>query len=100
MSNPTPTMSHHARLRCAEMGISTKVAKRIVANPSTTYCGKPGSDEGTRVLMSAEYPDYAVVLGHRPGTEVPVVITVLFREQADYVRNGATYSVVTPSKEP
>lgn len=85
---PTPVMSRHARERCAEMGISTKVAKRIAARPSLTYGGNPGTP--SRVHVSDEHPEYAVVVGPPPSPGArPVVVTVLFREHQDYVRNGA-----------
>jgi hypothetical protein len=85
----TPRMTHHARQRCAEMGISTKVAKRIYRERVLTYEGKPGSD--ARVALSNDQ-DYAVVY-----TEVDdgvLICSVVFRTQDDYRRNGATFEVV------
>ncbi len=93
MTAPDPTISEHARARCAEMGISTKVAKAIAKNPTLTYSGNPGTD--CRVYLSEAHPEYAVVVGPPPsGSDRPVVVTVLFRTEDDYVRAGATYTAV------
>lgn len=85
----TPRLLPHARERCAEMGISTKVAKAIVKAPAMTYCGKPGTD--SRVAVSDDIPEYAVVF--YPETEAlpPIIVTVVFRTPDDYVRDGETY---------
>lgn len=93
-----PVMSHHARERCAEMGISTKVAKAIAKNPTLTYGGRPGTD--SMVHLSEAHPEYAVVVGQprSPGGP-PVVVTVLFRVYEDYVRGGETYTLASSSKE-
>ena len=97
----TPVMSTHARDRCAEMGISTKVAKTIAMNPSITYAGAPDGLPGSMVCLSDEYPQYAVVTA--PGrweADVTVVITVLFRTPERYTRNGATFEPVGAAKNP
>lgn len=86
----TPRLSRHARERCAEMGISTKVAKEIVRHPDVDRPGKPGSDR--RVAVSDLHPGYAVVYApHDP----PEVISVVFRTQVRYHRNGTEYVEVT-----
>lgn len=82
---PMATMSDHARERCAEMGISTKVAKAIVRNPAVTRPGNPGT--GAVVVTSDRHPEYAVVLD----TETDVVVTVLFRTHVEYDRCGSTF---------
>lgn len=82
----TPTMSCHARERCAEMGISTKVAKRIVQHADMVHPGNVGT--GCLVARSDAYPDYIVVFSP---TEPPTVVTVAFRTDIEYVRNGTTY---------
>ena len=41
---PTPVLCEHARERCAEMGISTKVAKRIVREAAVVRPGMAHSD--------------------------------------------------------
>lgn len=94
---PTPVMSHHARQRCVEMGISTKVAKRIVQTSYLTYAGRPGSPPGTKVHLSHEHSEYAAVTA--PSDEGgEVVLTVLFRTQEEYVRNGTTF-IPAPNKD-
>lgn len=84
----TPTFSHHARMRCAEMGISTKVAKRIVQNPSMTYSGNPPH---ITVYFSTEYPEYKVMVD--PDWNV---VTVVFACTQEYIRRGTTYEIVEP----
>lgn len=82
----TPRLSGHARERCAEMGISTKVAKRIVQYPSITH-----STRDDRMLAISDlYPDYAVVYADEPMTG-KTIITVLFNTQVRYTREGATW---------
>ncbi len=92
-SEVTPVMSRHARERCAEMEISTKVAKRIWRFWSV----KRGmhDQEGKLMVTSAEEPDYAVVVDIRP--EVPIIVTVLFNEKDVYVRDGAEYKLAKAS---
>lgn len=82
-----PVMSIHARERCEEMGISTKVAKAIVKNPSVTRPGKPGSP--CMIAVSDAAPGYAVV--YDPRCEPLVVVSVLFRTIDQYDRDGETY---------
>lgn len=84
----TPRILPHALERCHEMGISTKVAKRIIRNADLT---RPSSD-GLRIAVSDADPDYAVV--YYPGSP-PVVVTVVFRTYDLYVRQGATFRSVS-----
>lgn len=86
----TPRLTHHARERCAEMEISTKVAKRIIQNADCVRPGKPGSN--AFVATSDEHPDYAVVFFRGEDDDIPVVSTVVFRTPHDYVRNGETFT--------
>lgn len=86
MDDDTPRMTQHARDRCAEMGISTKVAKHIWRNRTGTYPGHPGS--GRRIAFSAN-PDYMLVYADTP--DGPVVCSVVFRTDCRYIRNGTTY---------
>lgn len=72
-------MSYHARLRCAEMGISTKVAKRVVRNHTCSWT----NPQGEVVATSDDHPEYTVV--YSPA-DPPVVITVLYRTQDIYIR--------------
>lgn len=85
-----PKMTHHAKVRCAEMGISTKVAKRMVKNPSVTHTTQKGG--GNRVICtSTEYPLYAVVYSNPDDDGIVWIITVLFNTQVRYDRNGITW---------
>lgn len=70
------------------MGVSTKVAKRIVQHPDVV---RPSRD-GATVAVSDRYPEYAVVFDQR--CEPPVVITLVFRCTEQYRRCGATYEIV------
>lgn len=89
---PTPVMSKHARERCAEMGISTKVAKRIWRRPTLmTYPGNPGS--GATVAVSREWPEYMVV-GVERDDEPDLIVSIMFRSPKVYVRNGTTFEVI------
>lgn len=87
----TPRLSHHARARCAEMGISTKVAKRIIQRADVTHCtSSRGRDKPRAVATSDAYPGYAVAyFTDTDGT--PVILTVLFRTTEPYRRDGATF---------
>jgi hypothetical protein len=84
----TPVLSRHARQRCLEMGISTKVAKRIVQRPNLRRPGNPGT--GTVVATSYEHPGYAVVFVHPP-EQAPLVVTVLFDTREFTARAGRTF---------
>lgn len=80
----TPRLTHHARKRCTEMGISTKVAKDIARNPSTTYAGSPEHGNDAKVAYSNLHTDYAIVFKIEDG--VPVILTVLLHTNEQYVR--------------
>lgn len=84
----TPIMTRHARDRCLEMGISTKVAKTIIRKASVVRLCLDGA-----IAVSDEYPDYAVI--YDPA-DIPVVISVVFRTMVQYERDGATYQEVLP----
>lgn len=73
---PTPRLTDHARERCAEMGISTKVAKVIFRRAVVRRPGNPDSD--CMVAVSDTYPDYAVV--YFEADNGPVIATVLYRD--------------------
>lgn len=92
MSDPltgrTPVLSRHARQRCLEMGISTKVAKRIVQRPNLRRPGNPGT--GTVVAAGYDHPGYAVVFVE-PQAQAPVIVTVLFDTRDFKMRAGPTY---------
>jgi hypothetical protein len=84
----TPRLTAHARARCAEMGVPTKVAKRIVQHADIVRPGNRGT--GCLVSVSDDYPDYIVV--HTDPADGPVeIVTVSFRTGGTYIRDGATY---------
>lgn len=90
----TPVLSKHARERCAEMGISTKIAKRIVQNARVTYRGTNSKSDTGRVALCPDYPDYAVVFAE-DGKGGTIIITVLFNTPDRYVRLGETFIDLT-----
>lgn len=88
----TPRLSQHARQRCKEMGISTRLVKRIVQNADVSFPATPSSDgRPTQMLTWSKEERYRVVL-----SDDNVVLTVLFRCTETYVRKGETYEVVSP----
>jgi len=89
----TPRLTTHARERCAEMGITTKVAKAIyqardLDRPST----KPGSD--CRMATCSRLPEYAVVYFISEEDGVPVIASVVFKTYEVYERDGETFRPV------
>lgn len=88
----TPLISAHARQRCAEMGISTKVAKRIAQNPSVVYRGGGQERHGrnTVVMLSDAESDYAIVFA----PDHHLVVTVLPRTHEDYRRTEDGWETV------
>lgn len=88
---PTPRLTDHARERCVEMAVRTKVVKSILRDPDLDV---PSSDRypGFRVATSRSHPDYAVPY-FVADDGVPVAVTVLFNTRAPYVRVGATYEL-------
>lgn len=91
----TPRITKHARQRCEEMGISTKVAKQIVRHADVTHTTDSRGRECQRfVCKSDKHPGYAVAYFKAPDG-VPVVCTVLFDTAEEYVRLGATFAPVT-----
>jgi len=81
-SDITPIITDHARERCAQMGISTKVAKRMVRRHDIAYAGNSLAKPAL-VLMSDAEPDIAVVVT----MDYQVVITVLLRTEVQYDRD-------------
>jgi hypothetical protein len=82
---PTPRLSDHARQRCAEMGISTKVAKAIVRHWSVTRDVAAANEYGggKRVIVTSDlHPDYDVVLV----PEQNLIVTVGYRDADRYHR--------------
>lgn len=82
---PTPRLTDHARDRCVEMGISTKVAKVIFRHAVIRRPGNSGSE--CMVAVSDVYPDYAVV--YFMADNGPVIATVLYRDPDVTSRPGA-----------
>lgn len=83
----TPRLTDHARQRCTEMGISTKVAKRIVQHPSLVYGQGPPYPPEHHIVKSDTEPRYAVVWDER----TDCIVTVIFNAQDFRARNGTTY---------
>lgn len=86
--------TQHARDRCAEMGISTKIGKRIWRNQCMTY---PVTDtswgtQATMVLSEVE-PRYSLVVVITD--EQAIAVTVAFRTDGPYIREGETFRRVT-----
>lgn len=103
----TPVLTVHARARCEEMAISTKVAKRILRSGRvTTYPanrdargGRYAHPEDARAAVAPEEPGYAAVYVERPDGTL-VVLTVLFNTRDEYVRDGVTYRPVNSDGSP
>jgi hypothetical protein len=77
----TPRITRHAAERCLQMGVSTKVAKRIAQRPSLVLPDFSGRPE-RRFMVSEAEPDYAVVVD----VEDNAVVTVMYRDHAQYRR--------------
>lgn len=88
----TPGLTRHARERCAEMGISTKVAKRIVRYGEVAYPGTPSEHGPSMVVLWSGDPHYAVVAT----ADRSLVLTVLFNTPEYYERAGTTFRPVGP----
>jgi len=80
----TPKMSPHARERCEQMKISTKVAKAIVRHPSVIRDAVSDQDclpKHRRVIVSSVlYSDYQVVYCEGEG----LIITIRYRDASLY----------------
>lgn len=85
----TPKLTMHARVRCIELGISTKRAKRVVQTRSSTYPSNLGHDNNGLVVHSASDPEIAVVWD--PDTDH--ILTVLPRTSETYVRTPTGFEV-------
>ncbi len=87
----TPRLTRHARERCAELGISTKRAKRVVQHRTGSYPSAPGHDNNGIVVTSATETEIAVVWD--PDTNQ--ILTVVPRIQETYVRTPNGYEVAS-----
>jgi hypothetical protein len=76
--HPTPKISAHARLRCQQMGVSTKRAKRVVREADIVYVGNPKQSPHAKVAMSNTDREIAVVFAEDPDGQ-QWVLTVLYR---------------------
>jgi hypothetical protein len=85
----TPRLTGHARTRCQELGISTKRAKRIVKNRSSTYPSPWGHDNNGLMVHSASDSEYGVVWD--PDTNC--ILTVVPRIVEKYTRTKDGYTV-------
>ena len=83
----TPRLSDHARLRCIQMEVSTKRVKHIVQQPSMVVPGPPSNPNS--FVATADYdPELRVPYGFEEDGR-PLIITVLWNTQEDYVRPDA-----------
>lgn len=87
----TPRMTRHALARCQEMGIPARLAKAIWRKATQTYPSRSQDGRDGLVVSSELFPGYAIIVapaydGH------PTVVTVVFRTQDDYTRQGETYT--------
>lgn len=75
----TPALTAHARQRCAEMGINTKVAKRIVQHHTLVYPAPFGHPPGRVLVSSVQYPEFLVVAAE----DLHLIFTVLWNSQEE-----------------
>lgn len=78
----TPVLTDHARQRCAEMGISTKVAKRVVQHPSMVYPAPLSHPPDRWMMHGHKHPEFLVITNH-DRTEI---ITVLWKSEENLSR--------------
>lgn len=81
----TPRLSDHARLRCIQMEVNTKRAKRIVQHPSMVIPGPP-SNKDSFIATSADDKELQVAYAIDEDGR-PIIITVLWNTQEFYVRD-------------
>jgi len=64
MTDSTARLTDHARERCAEMGISTKVVKRIVQNATLRMPAREGprGEPRTMIRSTTHFPEVVVVM--------------------------------------
>jgi hypothetical protein len=87
----TPRLSDHARLRCTQMAVPTKRVKRIAREADLVYPATSwGQGPADRwVAWSEEDPAIAVLYTEDSADAGQrVVVTVLWRHEADYARPG------------
>lgn len=100
----TPTLTHHARERCQQMGISTKVINRIwhthtMMAPAAPPAADSRKQEQALFVYSPEHPDYLLVIPERDRhKQSPTAVTIVFNTTDKYVRVGDAYRTVTPAQ--
>jgi hypothetical protein len=84
-------MSNHARQRCREMKISTKIAKRVVQTASLVTTASSWRGEAVYIATSTEHPDYVVTYADQ-GDGLPFIITTVLPRGEVYYRaeDGST----------
>lgn len=82
---PTPVLTKHAKLRCLQMGVSTKRAKHVVRYPDIVYVAPP-KYPGCWLAVADSDPDIAVAFTRDEGCDRPVILTVLSRGVDFFVR--------------
>lgn len=80
-----PIISDHARERCVQMGISTKVAKRILRNPTLVLPDFQG-DEDRRFVHSCDEPLYAIVTEDLGEPRLHVVTVLYYTPEERFQR--------------
>lgn len=89
-TNDTPRLTEHARQRCAEMGVGTKRAKRVVRSPDVCY---PGTHQGELVCYRDD-DSIACAFVETDGRRV--ILTVLWKG-VEFVRPPAPSSRLSVS---
>jgi hypothetical protein len=83
----TPALTEHARLRCTQMKVTTRRAKRVVQRPSSVYPGPP--QYGENFIAVADFdPDIQVAYTVDDDGR-KVIKTVLWSTTEFYVRPDA-----------
>lgn len=86
---PTPHLTEHARQRCKEMGLGTKVAKHIVRKGELCYPSTPSAD-GTPTVIYQWSGSKAYAVCAVQGSP-DRVLSVLFRTPETYQRAGLSF---------
>ena len=90
----TPRLTDHARERCVQMGITTKVAKRVWQHRTLKRpeCADTDGLQSDRVIVTAaDHPDYVLIVdetGWFGQGGPPVIVTVLFNAGGRFLRDG------------
>lgn len=95
-----PFITRHAIDRALEMGLSLQVLRDLFHNPAVVRPGRPRKPSQFArhprfIVVSDLHPQYALVVEDDPTH--PVVVSIVFREQREYVRDGETYRLANPT---